>query len=158
MAKKTNVVSGAWKSIPENVRGYILLGGMGFAGYQIYKWYQKQKLESQIEEKAAEIKAYNKAGVIPSFPENQYVAWGNLIQNELNSLTIDEDKIYNVFRQLKNIVDLYKLQSARTYTTGFFVKFNKTLDEAFSTLLYDSDIDIINKILVSKNINYKFEY
>jgi hypothetical protein len=159
MAKKTNVVSGALKTIPENVKGYILLAGMGYAGYKIYQWYQKQKLESQIEEKVAEIKAYNKAGVIASFPDNQYVSWGNLINDELNSsFGIDEDKIFNIFRQLKNIVDLYKLQGAVTYTEGLVWKQTRTLDQALAYYLYDSDIDIINKILSSKNINYKFEY
>jgi hypothetical protein len=159
MAKKTNVVSGAWKSIPENVRGYIILGGMGYAGYQIYKWYQSQKLEAQIEEKAAEIKAYNKAGVVASFPDNQYITWGNLINDELNDvLGIDEDKIFNIFRQFKNIVDVYKLQSAVTYKEGLVWKHVRTLDQVLSFYLYDSDIDIINKILASKNINYKFEY
>jgi hypothetical protein len=162
MAQKSNAVSkaasGAWKTIPINVRGYILLAGMGFAGYKIYKWYQQEVLDTEISKKAAEIKAYNKAGVVPSFTDNQYVTWGKLIQDELNSFTIDEDKIYNVFRQLKNIVDVYKLQSARTYTTGFFVKFDKTLDEVFATLLSESDIDIINKILLSKNISYTFSY
>ena len=158
MAQKSNVVSEAWKTIPENVRGYIVLAGIGILGYKAYKWYQDEQLQSEVNKKAAEIKAYTKAGVNASFPDQQYVTWGKLIQDELNSFTIDEDKIYNVFRQLKNIVDVYKLQSARTYTTGFFVKFEKTLDEVFATLLSESDIDIINKILLSKNINYTFPY
>ena len=158
MAQKSNVVSGAWKAIPINVRGYILLAGMGFAGYKIYKWYQQEVLDSEINKKAAEIKAYNKAGIVASFPDNQYVTWGKLINDELNSVTVDEDKIYSIFRQLKNVVDLYKLQSSVTYTVGFLFKLSKTLDESLSWFLFDSDIDIINKILLSKNINYTFPY
>ena len=158
MAQKSNVVSGAWKAIPINVRGYILLAGMGFAGYKIYKWYQQEVLDSEINKKAAEIKAYNKAGIVASFPDNQYVTWGKLINDELNSVTVDEDKIYSIFRQLKNVVDLYKLQSSVTYTVGFLFKLSKTLDESLSWFLSDSDIDIINKILLSKNINYTFPY
>jgi hypothetical protein len=158
MAQKSNVVSGAWKAIPINVRGYILLAGMGFAGYKIYKWYQQEVLDSEINKKAAEIKAYNKAGIVASFPDNQYVTWGKLINDELNSITVDEDKIYGVFRQLKNIVDLYKLQSAVTYTEGFLFKLERTLDEVLAFFLFDSDINVINKILLSKNINYTFPY
>lgn len=158
MAQKSNVVSGAWKAIPINVRGYILLAGMGFAGYKIYKWYQQEVLDSEINKKAAEIKAYNKAGIVASFPDNQYVTWGKLINDELNSITVDEDKIYSVFRQLKNIVDLYKLQSAVTYTEGFLFKLERTLDEVLAFFLFDSDINVINKILLSKNINYTFPY
>lgn len=158
MAQKSNVVSGAWKAIPINVRGYILLAGMGFAGYKIYKWYQQEVLDSEINKKAAEIKAYNKAGIVASFPDNQYVTWGKLINDELNSVTVDEDKIYSVFRQLKNIVDLYKLQSAVTYTEGFLFKLERTLDEVLAFFLFDSDINVINKILLSKNINYTFPY
>ena len=158
MAQKSNVVSGAWKAIPINVRGYILLAGMGFAGYKIYKWYQQEVLDAEINKKAAEIKAYNKAGIVASFPDNQYVTWGKLINDELNSVTVDEDKIYSVFRQLKNIVDLYKLQSAVTYTEGFLFKLERTLDEVLAFFLFDSDINVINKILLSKNINYTFPY
>tara|TARA_R110000868_G_scaffold14391_4_gene66938 strand:- start:3018 stop:3494 length:477 start_codon:yes stop_codon:yes gene_type:complete len=158
MAQKSNVVSGAWKALPINVRGYILLAGMGFAGYKIYKWYQQEVLDSEINKKAAEIKAYNKAGIVASFPDNQYVTWGKLINDELNSITVDEDKIYGVFRQLKNIVDLYKLQSAVTYTEGFLFKLERTLDEVLAFFLFDSDINVINKILLSKNINYTFPY
>ena len=158
MAQKSNVVSGAWKAIPINVRGYILLAGMGFAGYKIYKWYQQEVLDAEANKKAAEIKAYNKAGIVASFPDNQYVTWGKLINDELNSVTVDEDKIYSIFRQLKNVVDLYKLQSSVTYTVGFLFKLSKTLDESLSWFLSDSDIDIINKILLSKNINYTFPY
>ena len=158
MAQKSNVVSGAWKAIPINIRGYILLAGMGFAGYKIYKWYQQEVLDSETNKKAAEIKAYNKAGIVASFPDNQYVTWGKLINDELNSVTVDEDKIYSIFRQLKNVVDLYKLQSSVTYTVGFLFKLSKTLDESLSWFLSDSDIDIINKILLSKNINYTFPY
>ena len=158
MAQKSNVVSGAWKAIPINVRGYILLAGMGFAGYKIYKWYQQEVLDAEANKKAAEIKAYNKAGIVASFPDSQYVTWGKLINDELNSVTVDEDKIYSIFRQLKNVVDLYKLQSSVTYTVGFLFKLSKTLDESLSWFLSDSDIDIINKILLSKNINYTFPY
>ena len=158
MAQKSNVVSGAWKAIPINVRGYILLAGMGFAGYKIYKWYQQEVLDAEANKKAAEIKAYNKVGIVASFPDNQYVTWGKLINDELNSVTVDEDKIYSIFRQLKNVVDLYKLQSSVTYTVGFLFKLSKTLDESLSWFLSDSDIDIINKILLSKNINYTFPY
>ena len=158
MAQKSNVVSGAWKAIPINIRGYILLAGMGFAGYKIYKWYQQEVLDAEINKKAAEIKAYNKAGIVASFPDNQYVTWGKLINDELNSVTVDEDKIYSVFRQLKNIVDLYKLQSAVTYTEGFLFKLERTLDEVLAFFLFDSDINVINKILLSKNINYTFPY
>lgn len=158
MAQKSNVVSAAWKTIPINIRGYIVLAGMGFAGYKIYKWYQQELLDTEVSRKAAEIKAYNKAGVNASFPDQQYVTWGKLINDELNSITVDEDKIYNVFRQLKNIVDLYKLQSAITYTEGFLFKLKRTLDEVLAYFLFDSDIDIINKILLSKNINYTFAY
>jgi hypothetical protein len=159
MAQKSNVVSGAWKSIPENVRGYIVLGGIGVAAYQFYKWYKNSQLQDEIDKKAAEIKAYNKAGVVASFPDGQYVAWGKMINDELNSvLNIDEDKIFSVFRQLKNIVDVYKLQSAITYTEGLVWKQTDTLDQALSFYLSDSDIDVINKILASKNIAYQFSY
>jgi hypothetical protein len=158
MAQKSNAVSKAWNTIPENFRGYILLAGMGFAGYKIYKWYQNEQLQSEVNKKAAEIKAYNQAGIVASYPDSQYVTWGKLINDELNSALIDEDKIYSVFRQLKNIVDLYKLQSSITYTEGFLFKINRTLDEVIAFFLFDSDIDVINKILSSKNINYSFPY
>lgn len=157
MAQKSNVVSAAWKTIPINIRGYIVLGGMGFATWQIYKWYQQQKLESEIEKKAAEIKAYNKAGINASFLDQQYITWGKFINDELNSIVnIDEDKIFNIFRQLKNIVDVYKLQSSVTYTQGLLWKQSGTLDTQLAYYLSESDIEIINKILSSKNIAYQF--
>jgi len=157
MAQKSNVVSSAWKSIPENVRGYIVLGGMGVAAWQIYKWYKNNQLQDEIDKKAAEIKAYNKAGIVASFSDVQYVTWGKMINDELNSvLNIDEDKIFAVFRQFKTIVDVLKLQSAITYTEGLIYKQTDTLDQALAYYLSDSDIDIINKILASKNIAYQF--
>ena len=157
MAQKSNVVSAAWKTIPINIGGYIVLGGMGFATWQIYKWYQQQKLESEIEKKAAEIKAYNKAGINASFLDQQYITWGKFINDELNSIVnIDEDKIFNIFRQLKNIVDVYKLQSSVTYTQGLLWKQSGTLDTQLAYYLSESDIEIINKILSSKNIAYQF--
>jgi hypothetical protein len=158
MAQKSNAVSKAWNTIPENLRGYITLAGIGVLGYKAYKWYQNEQIQAEVSKKAAEIQAYNKAGVVASFPDNQYVTWGKLINDELNSALIDEDKIYTIFRNLKNIVDLYKLQSAITYTEGFLFKINRTLDEVLSYFLFDSDINIINKILASKNINYTFPY
>lgn len=94
----------------------------------------------------------------PSYDDYQYLDWAKKLNTALmlNS-TEDENMVYNVFRRFKNISDLVKTieffgTSRKMFSTQYI-----TLPEAIEEYFDDSEKLVLNKILASKKIDYRFE-
>jgi len=149
-------ISNAWNDIPSPIRGGIYLVGIGIVGFIGYRFYKKWQIDSKAEQIKNDIEAYAKAGIKQSYVDSQYKSWHDTILKEGEALNTDENKIYAIFRAMKNEVDLLKLQEY-TYDWGLLFKYNDTLQDYLTKNVLDTDeIDQVNLILKAKRINYQF--
>lgn len=101
------------------------------------------------------------ASVKPSFPPVKYAEIANIIYDAIGSYSANdnEDKVYAQFGLLQNDRDLAELRKAfglrdrRFWGMGIS---KMDLGTMLNNALSDSEIDKVNQILQSKNINYKF--
>lgn len=149
-------VTKTWDSVPPIVRGTIYVAAIGVIGYQGYRFYKKWKIEQEAQELKDKMAAYERAGIKPTYGDLTYKQWHDTILSEGESLNTNEDKIYDIFRKMKNEVDFIKLQEY-TYTIGVVWKQTYTLSQYLVDHALDEDeIQQVNAILRSKNINYQF--
>jgi hypothetical protein len=97
-----------------------------------------------------------------SYADSQYYAWSNRLESTMFDWGTNEDSLYSVFRSLKNNADFIALKEAfgmRTYTGGivpgfFYGKYS--LDQWIEEELNPEEIALVNNILSSKGITYRF--
>lgn len=89
-------------------------------------------------------------GEYPTLSNASYYTLANQVYNACKGLGTDEDAIYNVFGQLNNTADVYKLIQV------FGTKDSKTLPMWMRAELNSWEINKLNNILASKGINYAF--
>ncbi len=85
-----------------------------------------------------------------SLTQSQFNTLASKLHTAMNGMGTDEDSIYDAFKTINSRSDL--LQLIKT----FGVKDGETLKEWLYDDLSSSDIQHINEILASKNINYAF--
>jgi hypothetical protein len=135
---------------------YILGGGALLAIYLIF--FKRDKAEV-MEENALEEEA---SGGSATYPDSQFYAWANKLEQAMFDLQTNEDSVYDVFRFLRNNNDFVKLKQAfgiRNYTGGWvpgFLSPDLSLDGWIEEELDPDEIDIVNSILQSKGITYRF--
>ena len=93
-------------------------------------------------------------GESPSLSVTSYYAYANQLYNAFNQHIFgwgtDEDAIYNVFSQMNNTSDVYKLIQV------FGTKDGKTLDVWIRSELSRNELRKLNSILSNKGIAYQF--
>lgn len=89
-------------------------------------------------------------GEVPTLSNASYYTYANQIYNACKGFGTDEDAIYNVFGQMNNTADVYKLIQV------FGTKDNKTLPMWMRSELNSWEIKRLNNILANKGINYAF--
>jgi hypothetical protein len=96
-----------------------------------------------------------------TYPQSQFYAWANRLEQSMFDIGTDEDAIFSVFNQLRNNADFLALKQAfgvRQYTGGFlpgFMSDDLSL-EGWIAQEFDSDeINQLNNILRNKGINYQ---
>jgi hypothetical protein len=168
-----------WNGLPTWSKGVLAIGGVGILfiiGRTIYKNAQASKelqAENQAGIKAAEeIKVLENQGLRATYMDSQYETFSQSLVDAMNGCGTTEDNVYNVFRSMKNDVDIRKLISIfgiRYYqpcAASQPVSYTKWLwdDQSFggglpSWLSYDlttDEIQQVNAILKSNNVNYSF--
>lgn len=172
-----------YKELPGWAKGLIVVGGaavVGFTGWKVYKGVQgladKAKANKSIKDVAGDLKSMQDSGQQQSFPESQYAGYASQIETQFagcdfsaavpffpgKDLTYSGRALYNILDGFKNNVDFLKLVNAwgvRTYDAcglGTGDVKNVSLYGAVSDELSTDEIQIINDLLASKNISYKF--
>lgn len=168
-----------FKELPMWAKGVIAVGGIAVTYFAISGFVKRIKKDAQFKQdnKGAEIAAkelsdLEKRGVHPTLTSSQIDSLIQSLVESMNDCGTTEEKIYAVFKQLKNEADIRKLIadfSIRYYrpcVVSSPISYFKLLsdDHAFGVglstwLNYDlnsSEIAKINKILEGNKIKYQF--
>jgi hypothetical protein len=154
----------------------IVVGGLAYLGYELYKGYQNKQDIADANKAAAdadqELLILAQRGVNPSYDSSQYEDFSQAIVEASNGCGTDETAIYNVFRNMHNDADIKKLISVfgvRYYQPCAASQpisylrwqlddhaFGGSLPTFIAYELDSSEIATINSILTGNNITYQF--
>lgn len=171
-------VKGFWRGLPRWSKGFVAIGtlGIGFIIVRtLYKNYQT-KVDLAKQNQAAimaanEIRTLENQGLKQTYADSQYEVFSQVLVDAMNSCGTTEENIYNVFRQIKNDIDIRKLISIfgiRYYTPcaadqpislvqwWFGKEFGGTLAEWLSYDLTTDELEEVNSILRSNSVNFTF--
>ena len=145
------------KDIPGWAKGVaviVVIGIIAFVVYKFYKDFKPRTKEQKDLEKDQD--TFVQQGQKPSFPRSQYKAFADTIQQENLSWDTDEEKIYGIFKQMKNDLDITLLVEAFGNRRPQFTLNDVALVPFLNEDLSKSEIEQINNILISKNIKFRF--
>jgi hypothetical protein len=145
------------KDIPGWAKGVAIIVVIGIIAFVVYKFYKdfKPKTKEQRDLETDQ-DTFVQQGQKPSFPRSQYKAFADTIQQENLSWDTDEKKIYNIFKQMKNDLDITLLVEAFGNRRPQFTLNDVALVPFLNEDLNKSEIEEINKILIAKNIKFRF--
>jgi hypothetical protein len=145
------------KDIPGWAKGVAIIVVIGIIAFVVYKFYKdfKPKTKEQRDLETDQ-DTFVQQGQKPSFPRSQYKAFADTIQQENLSWDTDEKKIYNIFKQMKNDLDITLLVEAFGNRRPQFTLNDVALTPFLNEDLNKSEIEEINKILIAKNIKFRF--
>ena len=159
---------GIFKDLPTWAKGTIaivVVGGVAFLGYKLYKGISGAVNISEPEKALLDvnndIKKLSKTEKA-SYNGSQYRAFADSLYEAMSGMGTDEEEVFNVFRQMKNTLDVLLLTKAfdiRDYTDDRVFIFNvkpMNLNQWLSAELSTSNKAELNKILSSKGIKYTF--
>ena len=147
----------AFNNLPQWSKGIIAISAIvavGLVGFIIYKNFKPRTKEEKELDKDEDI--FISQGQKPSFPKSQYRAFADTIQQENLSFNTDEEKIYDIFKQMKNDLDIIMLIQAFGERRPQFTLNDVGLAPFLNEDLSKSEIGEINKILTAKNIKFRF--
>lgn len=165
---KKEVAVGLFKDLPTWAKGTIaivVVGGLAFLGYKLYKGISGAVNISEPEKALLDvnndIKTLSKTEKA-SYNGSQYRVFADSLYEAMSGMGTDEEEVFNVFRQMKNTLDVLLLTRAfdvRDYTDDKVFIFNTkpmNLNQWLSAELSTSNKAELNKILSSKGIKYTF--
>lgn len=147
----------AFNNLPQWSKGIIAISAIvavGLVGFVIYKNFKPRTKEEKELDKDEDI--FISQGQKPSFPKSQYRAFADTIQQENLSFNTDEEKIYDIFKQMKNDLDIVMLIQAFGERRPLYTFRDVGLAPFLNEDLSKSEIGEINKILTAKNIKFRF--
>jgi hypothetical protein len=145
-------------TIFDNKNVKIVLGIAGVISLLLLlnKLFGKHETDEEIASKKSRKDSYK--NVPPSFPEYKYGDMADSLENALaTDLTENEEAVYGVFRELKNISDVNKLidhYGKRRVATSIG---GRSLPQTITALFSASEKARLNAILKTKGINYRFK-
>lgn len=141
---------------PKNTISIILIVSAAVAGFVIAKKLGliKTKTERELSENAEE-KIYdqinqNTVTAKKTLTDAQLTSMCNAIKNSYGFFNDNEAAIYSQFSKVNNIYDVYALISQYGLYKG------RTLEEDLRERLSNKEVEHINSILKTKNINFSF--
>lgn len=96
----------------------------------------------------------NQTGEIPTLSQSQFVILCNQLENAAKGVGTDEEAIYNVFNQMGNTADVYKLIAV--YGTRDGQDLPTMIRSELGHTWPLNEVGKLNKILLSKGIAYTF--
>jgi hypothetical protein len=166
-----------WNGLPTWAKGVVAVGGLGiiaWTGYTIYKNAQRKKEEAEAKKQSdtaqSEVKVLEQQGKYATHSDSEFEAFSQDLVQAMNGCGTDEDMVYEVFKKMKNEVDIRKLVyifGIRYYmpcSVSSPISYSKWLwnDKSFgggisAWLGYDltaSEINKVNSILSTNGIDY----
>ena len=160
----------------KGIVGVIVVGGVAIIGYTIYtKIRDKVRLQDAMKVSGfaeTELKELMKKGIKPTLSKSQIEGMILKLEEAMNGCGTTTDQIYQVFGELNNKADVLALIVAfevRYYrpcaisspiSYAIWLKneraYGGNLNSWLSYDLSSSEIQKINSILATKNIDYKF--
>jgi len=151
----------------KGVVAIVVIGGIGFAGYKIYKGIQKaQNTKGESKEKKdvnADLNQEIKSGKAPTLSDSQISGYANQLKASFDGYGTDNATVGRVFSAMNNDADillLIKDYGTKTISSGKFnttPDFTGTLPETISDEMSSDDIaTYITANLVKKGIKYRF--
>lgn len=114
--------------------------------------------KSQVEESAARSRHKQYLKVRPSYADYIYKDFADVLDSALlRYVTEDEDAVYGIFRDTKNISDVNKLIEAFGTRRQMFSTYQVTLPQAIAIMFNAGEKKKLNGILTGKGINYVFK-
>jgi hypothetical protein len=161
METKKDKIFGLFKDIPGWAKGIVLIIIILLIVWLVYKFYSAVGFKSAEErEQEAAIRGDKDdlldKGQKPTFSRTQYKGFADVIEGENMSFNTDEEKIYGIFKQMKNDLDVLLLIEAFGKRRPQFTTFERDLTGFLNEDLNKGEIEEINKILASKNIKQRF--
>ena len=160
MAQESKI-KGLLSGVPGWAKGIILILIVLLIVWLVYKFYKQVGFKSADERK--EEKDYRKdldmlakQGQTPTFTRTQYKGFADTIEGENKSWDTDEEKIYGIFRNMKNDMDIILLSEAFGKRRPQFETTERDLNAFLNADLNSSEITKVNQILSSKGIKYRF--
>lgn len=156
-----------YKELPGWAKGLILimilLAGM-IVLFGTYKGIKKlidiAKAKSMLNDSDTQLTALIQSGVKPSYNDAQYKVWAGAIFANTDGLGTHFVNVKNVFANLVNETDLYKLITAfgvKTISSGWLSDdFTGNLAEVLNDELNSDEIKSLNRLLQDKGINFQF--
>ena len=168
-----------YKDLPDWAKGVVVVGGLGVAYLFVSQIVTKirkdaeSKFDLQESDSAnTDLQILAQQGVKPILSNTQIDNIINVLVESMNDCGTNEENVYNQFRKMNNLADVYALLKRweiryyRPCSITSPISYAKYLfnDKAFggnlsTWLTYDlkpSEIQKINKILSDKRINFKF--
>lgn len=125
------------------------------------KVFGKSQSDKDKEEAGKNTREENKAlyaKVPPSYSDSYYRDSANALDSALiKGGTEDENAIYEVFKEVKNISDIRKLIAFFGNRRSVYHPTKVNLPQAISELLSTGEKAKLNKIIASKRIDYRFK-
>lgn len=149
MAKNKVLFSNLGKSPKDKIINIVILLVIAVALFFFIRWIVR-KVKTMNTEANKELNNALDSGVKLSFSNSQYENFANQLYNAMNGPGTDENAIYNVFNQMKNIADVLKL------VTTFGFRKNQDLSTWLYKDLSSNEMYKVNSILSTKGIDYKF--
>lgn len=168
-----------FKDLPPWAKGVVIVGGgaaLYFTGVTIYRNYKRKKDAADATQAASaakkELVNLKAKGITPTLSESQFQGLCEGLVQAMNGCGTDEQRVYDVFKQMKNDADIRQLIASfdlRYYEPCAASQPISYLhwqlnDKAYggglpTWLSYDlsaSEIDTVNAILKANKVNYSF--
>lgn len=179
MSSKKSFYEKYYEDQPKVTKGIInviVVGGVAFAAWQIWKAAKKRK-EIEAAMAAAqlatnELKELAKRGIYPSYYTSQYELWANQLQEAMAGCGTDEDLILEVMGNMRNDADVLKLiavfgvryyrpcAGSQPISYALYLmdsqSFGGGIGEWFGYDLSAGDIADINEVLKDNGVGYRF--
>lgn len=170
----TGFLKASYMNLPPATRGLLTVVGVGIGIYVLYKVYKSIAntaggVVTPEKGGAQEDRGWNKdidklnsnPATRATITQAQASSFASSLFAAMDGYGTDEDRILNIFRQLKNDADYAYVQSAygvREVSSGAWnpePNFKGTLSGALSSELDSDYVARINKILADKKISYR---
>ena len=166
----SNKIYQVYTEMPTWAKGIVVVGGLAviyFTGNKIWRIIQAKrdlaKEKATLRKTESEFSKLSQSGFKPSYLPSVYTNWADTIETQFNGI----ECCGNSYTKVKNIIKLFKgdadylalviAYGIRKYDTPFgFSDFTGTLNQAITDELNSTEIELLNDILASKKITYKF--
>jgi hypothetical protein len=168
-----------YKDLPQWAKGVVVVGGIGILYVTLSQIIRRvrQNAESKFDlqesnSAKSDLEKLAQQGIRPTLSDSQIDNIINSLVESMNDCGTDEDGVYEQFKKLNNLADVYlllkrwEIRYYRPCAATSPISYSRYLfnDKAFggnlsTWLTYDlgtSEIKQINKILSYKGINFQF--